>query len=275
MDTTRPVKHMMGAVVGDIVGSVYEFRNIHTEDFPLFKPLSRVTDDSVMTCAVAQALLNAKRRDTSVYEELVENMQAFGRHFPEASYGRRFIDWIWTSDPEPYDSWGNGAPMRCSPAGWITDDVRKAEALGEATAEPTHSHPYAKNAAGTVAGLICLALGKPDKEELLWYIEQRHYRVPTMTWLKKYNTFDDSSQGTMPAALACFIHGDSFEDCIRKAISIGGDSDTIAAITGSIAEAYYGIPDDILNQAWRYVPDELRIVLHNFHNTFIAQGAEH
>ena len=270
----QPPKYLMGAIVGDIVGSIYEFANIHTEDFPLFTDRCFVTDDSVLTLAVAQALINAKKKDTPLYNELVDSMQAFGRHYPDASYGGRFIDWIWSDEPRPYNSWGNGAPMRCSAAGWITNDVKKAQTLGVATAEPTHDHLYARNAAGTVAGMICLARNGAGMKELWEYAQEMGYTIPSMDWLRDNNTFDESSQATMPAALGCFLSSHSFEDSIRKAISIGGDSDTIAAITGSIAEAYYGIPDSIRREAWNYIPRKLRRVLVNFGETFgLREGA--
>lgn len=270
LEEEQPPKFLMGAIIGDIVGSIYEFDNIHTEDFPLFGPGCSITDDTVMTLAVAQALVNAKKNSkAALYDELVDCMQSFGRHYPDMSYGGRFNSWIWTQEPEPYNSWGNGAPMRCSPAGWITDDVRKAMALGVATAEPTHDHPYAKNAAGVVAGLICMARGMASKEDMRKFAEDNGYQIPTMDWLRENYTYTESSQGTMPAALACFLFSHTFEDSIRKAVSIGGDSDTIAAITGSIAEAYYGIPDNIRKEAWTYVPVKLRQVLRDFHDTFL------
>ena len=262
-------KCLMGAIVGDIVGSIYEFDNIHTEDFPLFGPGCEITDDTVMTLAVAQALVNAKKNPRlAVYDELVDCFKSFGRHYPDKSYGHRFRQWLASETRDPIDSWGNGAPMRCSAAGWITDDVRKAQALGVATAEPTHNHPYATNAAGTVAGMICLARNGADIKQLWEYAEDMGYKIPTMEWLMDNNYFTESSQGTMPAALACFLYSSSFEDSIRKAISIGGDSDTIAAITGSIAEAYYGIPDSIKEKAWSYLPQRLRRVVLSFAETF-------
>ena len=261
----------MGAIVGDIVGSVYEFDNIHTEEFSLFDHECRITDDSVMTVAVAQALINAKKNpERSVYDELVDCMRELGRRYPNKSYGHRFRAWIVSDTRDPQDSWGNGAPMRCSPAGWVTDDEEKAEALGAATAEPTHSHPYATRAAGTVAGMICWARNRADKKRLWAYAEMSGYDIPDIKWLKDNYGWTESSQGTMPAALACFLYSSSFEDSIRKAVSIGGDSDTIAAITGSIAEAYYGIPDDIKAKAWEYVPTDLRKVLHDFNDTFLT-----
>ena len=262
-------RRMMGAIVGDIVGSIYEFSNIHTEDFPLFGNGCEVTDDTVMTLAVAQAFVNAKKNPRlNLYDELVDCMRAFGRHYPDKSYGGRFARWLWSDSYDPIDSWGNGAPMRCSAAGWITEDVRKAQALGVATAEPTHNHPFATNAAGTVAGMICLARNGTDMKGLQEYAEDMGYRIPTMDWLRDNYMYTESSQGTIPAALSCFLNSSSFEDSIRKAISIGGDSDTIAAITGAIAEAYYGIPDDIRQRAWAYVPDDLRKVVIDFNDTF-------
>lgn len=269
--SAQPPKYLMGAITGDIIGSIYEFDNIHTEDFPLFGPGCELTDDSIMTLAVAQALINAKKNpELSVYDELVDCMKSFGRHYPDKSYGHRFRKWLESDDRDPIGSWGNGAPMRCSPAGWITNDVRKAQALGVATAEPTHNHPYATNAAGTVAGMICWARNGADKKRLQTFTEFAGYDIPSMEWLRDNYGWTESSQGTMPAALACFLYSSSFEDSIRKAISIGGDSDTIAAITGSIAEAYYGIPDSIKDEAWKYVPHRLRKVLHDFNDTFLS-----
>jgi len=262
-------EYLMGAIVGDIVGSIYEFNNIHTTSFPLFGPGCEITDDTVMTLAVAQALVNAKLdENVSVYNELVDCMRSFGRHYPDKSYGNRFASWLWSDSRSPVNSWGNGAPMRCSPAGWVTDDVHKAELLGIATADPTHNHVYARNAAATVAGMICEARNGTTKEYLRKYAEDKGYDIPTMDWLMDNYTYTESSQGTMPAALACFLYSDSFEDSIRKAVSIGGDSDTIAAITGSIAEPYYGIPDDIRNRAWGYVPERLRRTVRAFGEAF-------
>ena len=269
VEISSPPKYMLGAIIGDIVGSIYEFANIFTEDFPLFVKGDSITDDSVLTCAVAQAFLNSHNNDTPLYDELVGCLQSFGRNYPEAGYGRRFMDWIWTDDPEPYNSWGNGAPMRCSPAGWVTDDPDKAYALGEATAEPTHNHPHAMKAAGVTAALICMARNKASVEDMKTYALSQ-YPIPPLDFLRSHYEYTESSSGSMPAALSCFFNSTSFEDCIRKAISIGGDSDTLAAIAGSIAEAYYGIPDYIKRTAWDYVPKELRQVLHNFNDTFLT-----
>ena len=262
-------RRLMGAIVGDIVGSIYEHDNIHTTDFELFGSGCFITDDSVMTLAVAQALTKAKQNPRlTVYDEIVDCMRSFGRHYPYVGYGKRFIDWLWSDEPKPYNSWGNGAPMRCSAAGWITQDVDKAAALGALTAEPTHNHPYAIAAASTVAGMICMARKGHSKRELWDYAQSKGYAIPTMQWLRDNYEYTESSQGTMPAALACFLHSASFEDSLRKAISIGGDSDTIAAITGSIAEAYYTVPDDIRQKAWTYLPINLRKVLVEFNGTF-------
>ena len=268
MDTSKPVAHMLGAITGDIIGSIYEHANIFTEDFPLFHKACFMTDDGVLTCAVAQAMLNSRANDTYLYDELVSSLQGFGRRYPDAGYGLRFIEWIWSDDPKPYNSWGNGAPMRCSPAGWLCADPVSAYEVGEQTALPTHDHPHAKKAAGVTAALICMARNGESKADLKTYALSQ-YSIPSLDYLRRHYEYTESSSGTMPAALSCFFNSNSFEDCIRKAISIGGDSDTIAAITGSIAEAYYGIPEDIRNKAWEYVPEELRLVLHNFHDTFI------
>ena len=267
-DTDQPPKKLMGAIVGDIVGSVYEFDNIHTEDFPLFGTFSGITDDSVLTIAVAKSFLDQRREDKDLYDALVDNLRTFGRHYPEMSYGGRFFKWMWSDEREPQSSWGNGAPMRCSAAGWVTNDTEQAYHLGALTAHPTHSHPTAENAAGTVAGLICLARKGEHKPALREYAVSKGFRIPTMVWLREHNVFSEESRDTTAAALGCFFGSESFEDCVRKSVSIGGDSDTIAAIAGSIAEAYYGVPDGMRQKAWTCIPSKLRRILLDFDKTF-------
>ena len=276
-DDDEPPGRLMGAVIGDIIGSVYEFNNIHTENFPLFSRDSEITDDTVMTLAVARAFIDMRENpDIPVYDGVLDRLREFGRHYPDMSYGGRFHRWLWSDDREPWDSWGNGAPMRCSAAGWIADNPEKAYALGSATAEPTHNHLYAKHAAGTVAGLICIAhfYGEEGRRAMREYAEEKGYQIPTMQWLRDNYEYTESSQGTMPAALACLFESTSFEDSIRKAISIGGDSDTIAAITGSIAEPLYRyIPKEIKQQAWVRIPSKLRKVILDFNQTFFDEGS--
>ena len=248
---------LMGAITGDIIGSVYEWNNFKSKHFMLFSPKCFFTDDTVMSAAVAAAVMQAVKKNTEPYKELVEKMQEFGRKYPGRGYGGHFSEWIYERDPEPYNSWGNGAPMRCSYAGMLAESAEEANMLGRITAKPTHNHSEALKAAGLTAELIWRARHGETMEQLRLRAE-KEYDVPFCDDLRPDYDFDVSSQGTMPASLAAFLESSSFEDAIRNAISLGGDSDTVAAITGSMAEAYWGIPDDIWEKASEYLDDYLR-----------------
>ena len=252
----KEARKIKGAIIGDIVGSVYEFHNIKTKDFPLFSEYSRFTDDTVMTVAVAMGLLAAHKDDCDLSETLTESMHMYGNRYPHRGYGGRFKKWLRAVDPHPYNSWGNGAPMRCSSAGWLASSPEKAFELGMFTAGPTHNHPEAMKAAGLTSMLIWDARHGMGKEELR-SLADKWYKLPVLDEIRVSYSFDVSCAGTMPVALSAFFEGVSFEDSIRNAISIGGDSDTIAAITGSLAEAFYGVPEDLWRQASRYLSNEL------------------
>ncbi len=247
---------MKGAIIGDIVGSVYEHHNIKTKDFPLFSSQGRFTDDTVMTVAVAMGLLTAYKSDRDLTEALTESMLAYGNRYRQRGYGGRFRKWLQDSDPRPYNSWGNGAPMRCSAAGWMAASPEKAFELGMFTAGPTHNHPEAMKAAGVTAMLIWHARHGMGKEALR-ELAAKWYSLPVLDEIRPTYSFDVSCMGTMPVALSAFFESDSFEDAIRGAVSVGGDSDTIAAITGSLAEAFYGVPEDLWHKACEYLSDEL------------------
>ncbi len=255
---------MKGAIIGDIVGSIYEFDNLRQKDFPFFGKKCKFTDDSVMTCAVAEALMNADRTDGDLFEGLVESMQELGNAYPYRGYGLRFGDWLDSDDPQPYNSWGNGAPMRCSPAGFIAGSAEKAYALGEATAEPTHNHPEGLKAAGLTAELVWRARHGESRETLRERAFEL-YELPALDEVRPTYRFHVSSQETMPVALAAFFESTDFEDAIRNAISVGGDSDTIGAITGAIAEAYYGVPDELWQEAALYLDARLLKIVSDFY----------
>ncbi len=256
---------MKGAIIGDIVGSVYEFHNIKTKDFPLFSDKCFFTDDTVMTIAVAQGLLPAANGIVILINSLTFSMQDYGNRYPHRGYGGRFNKWLSSSNPRPYNSWGNGAPMRCSAAGWLAASPEKAFQLGMYTAAPTHNHPESMKAAGLTAMLICHARNGATKAELR-QIAEKWYSLPMLDEIRDEYSFDVSCMGTMPVALSAFFESESFEDAIRNAISIGGDSDTIAAITGSIAEAYYGVPEDLWQEASGFLNDELRLDVEEFYS---------
>ena len=255
---------MKGAIIGDIVGSVYEWHNIKTKEFPLFQKHSTFTDDTVMTCAVAKAFLEAEKDDAPIVEHMTRSMQELGRKNPHRGYGGRFGRWIYDENPQPYNSLGNGAAMRASPAGFLGKTVEDAYELGELTAMPTHDHPEGLKAAGVTAALIWLARHDADKDELYRYASNQ-YAIPNLDTIRPTYQFDVTCMGTMPVALAAFFESDSFEDAIRNAISVGGDSDTIGAITGSIAETYYGVPEEIWQEARSRLSDELAEIVDEFY----------
>lgn len=258
---------MKGAIIGDIIGSAYEFHNVKEKDFDLFPERAHFTDDTVMTVAVMKALYEYEsnewgtdlRTEPISGEQLEETLSMYmydlGNLYP-TSYGSRFKNWLRSSDPQPYNSWGNGAPMRCSAAGWFADTPDRAFVLGMITAQPSHNHVDAMIASGLTADLICRARNKATKEEM-FEVAKKFYVIPSIDDVRPWYRFDVSCQGTMPVALAAFFESKNFKDAIQNAVSVGGDSDTIAAITGSIAEAYYGLDASLWRCACGYLTKEL------------------
>ncbi|MCC8076567.1 MAG: ADP-ribosylglycohydrolase family protein [Clostridiales bacterium] len=268
---------MLGAICGDMAGSIYEWHNIKhvlTED-QLIQGRARFTDDSVMTLAVAVGLKNAlqkcgKRTDftsedeTVIREEVQRSMQLYGRQYPHAGYGGSFRGWLFASDPQPYNSWGNGSAMRASYAGWVAQTLEDAELLGRLSAEVTHNHPEGVKGAVAVSGGIFTLLHSEGedvvarKEKLARY-EAQHYDLGfTLDEIRPGYTFDVSCQGSVPQAIRAFLEGNSYSEVIALAISIGGDSDTIAAIAGSLAEAVYPIPAQIQERALARLDDTFK-----------------
>ena len=237
---------MLGAIIGDIVGSIYEWRNIKTKEFPLFGHKCEFTDDSVMTIAVAEGLMNGGTPD-----DYINAMKRIGRMYPNAGYGGHFSSWLFTDDRAPYNSWGNGSAMRVSPVGWIFDTLEKTESTAEVSAAVTHNHPEGIKGAQATAAAIFLTRNGKTKDEIKTYIENKYdYDLSrTLDEIRPTYEFDVSCMGTVPEAIIAFLESNDFEDAIRNAISLGGDSDTLTAITGSIAEAAYGVPDEIRSKA--------------------------
>ena len=259
---------MLGAIIGDIIGSPYEWHNIKTKEFDLFRRRCRFTDDSVMTIAVAEALMEAKRQkslddDGAVKTLLIASMKKWGLKYPDAGYGRAFFSWLISEDSMPYNSWGNGSAMRVSPAGWMADNIINTRKLARWTAEVTHNHPEGVKGAEAVASAIFLARKGAIKEEIHDYItEEFGYDLDrTCSEIRPGYDFDVSCQGSVPEAIIAFLEGKDFEDVIRNAVSLGGDSDTIAAMAGSIAEAFYEIPNWVAREALKRLPDEMREVI--------------
>lgn len=274
LQTPHEGRDMLGAIVGDIVGSVYEWNNIKTMEFPLFAEWATFTDDSVMTIAVAHALLgceDAPSRETlpdrsALKRALVSSMQGFGRRYPNAGYGGRFHNWLFDLAPKPYNSWGNGSAMRVSPVAWVAHSVEECELLAMETALPTHNHPEGVKGAQATAACIYLARTGYDNDEIRRYVEVNHgYDLGfSLDSIRNGYGFDVSCQGSVPPAIVAFLESSSFEDALRRVISIGGDSDTLGAITASIAQARYGIPADIAAETRRRLPDDLLEVVDCF-----------
>ena len=241
---------MFGAIIGDMVGSIYEFHNHRSKAFSLFGTGCHPTDDSIMTIAVAKAILENDGKTEGLEDKTVEWMQIIGRQYPNCGYGGHFYEWMYARNPHPYNSFGNGAAMRVSACGWAGKTLDEVKALSRAVTVVTHNHPEGVKGAEATACAIFLARTGHSKEEIRAFIEDNCYTLDfTLNEIRPTYRFDVTRQGSVPQAIEAFLESASFEDAIRNAISIGGDSDTIAAITGSIAEAFYGIPEDIRKQA--------------------------
>lgn len=237
---------MLGAICGDIVGSRFEWHNIKSKDFELFTPKCDFTDDTVMTCAVAAALLNHLQNHTDLSQDAIKYMQAYGRSFKGRGYGRSFLQWISSADPQPYNSWGNGAGMRVSPCGFLATNLEEAKRYANQVTQVTHNHPEGLKGAEAIATAVFLAKNGSSKEDIRAYVQENYYDLDfTLDEIRPTYGFDESCQGSVPQAIEAFLESTGFEDAIRNAISIGGDSDTIAAMAGAIAEAHYGIPAPI------------------------------
>ena len=248
---------MTGAIAGDIIGSVYEFDNIKTTDFPLFTNESDYTDDTIMTVAVADWLLNGG--------DLAKVMQRYGREYPypTGGYGGRFSGWLREKDPLPYNSWGNGSAMRVSAVGWMFDSLEKTLEVAKETAVVTHNHPEGIKGAQAIAAAIYLARTGKSKQDIKQYIETTFsYDLGrTCDEIRPFYRFNESCQGTVPEAIIAFLDSSDFENAIRLAVSLGGDSDTLACITGGIAEAFYGIPEDIKLEVKKRIPEKFNEII--------------
>lgn len=243
---------MFGAIIGDMVGSIYEFDNHRSKDFPFFGSGCYPTDDSIMTIAVAKAILENDGKVEGLSEKTVEWMQRIGQQYPNCGYGGRFQGWMYDDDPKPYRSFGNGAAMRVSACGWAGDSLEEVKQLSYAVTAVTHDHPEGIKGAEATACAIFLARMGRSRDEIRTFIEENYYKLNfTLDEIRPTYEFNETCQQTVPQAIKAFLESESFEDAIRNAISVGGDSDTLAAITGSIAEAFYGIPDDLREQAIR------------------------
>lgn len=260
---------MYGAILGDIIGSPYEFdRGGKTKDFPLFGRFSTYTDDTVMTLAVGDAFLDAQPfADREwIRNRLIRGMQGFGRNFPRAGYGGMFRRWLRAKDPQPYGSYGNGSAMRVSAVGWLYNDLETVRRMARLSAEVSHNHPEGLKGAEATAAAIFLARTGSSKGEIRAYMEEQfHYDLSrSCDEIRPGYHHVESCQETVPEAITAFLEGQSFEDVIRTAVSLGGDCDTLTCIAGSMAEAFYGVPEELKAECRRRLPKELRKVLLRF-----------
>lgn len=279
---------MLGAVIGDVIGSRFEFKPIKTKDFELFEANdnfnksgqltvkyfvkgSRFTDDTVMTVAICKSLLDCNGDYTSLGQSVITNMKLYGKKYPLAGYGARFNHWLMSTNSAPYNSFGNGSAMRIGAVPYFAKSLDDVKELTKAVTVVTHNHPEGIKGAEAIAVCIWLALQGATKDDIKQYVENHYYELnfDYADLIKNYD-FDETCQGSVPQAIYCFLISDSFEDTIRTAVSIGGDADTIAAMAGAIAEAYYGIPTQIKLKVLDFLPYEFIDVINAFNKRIIV-----
>lgn len=264
---------MFGAILGDIIGSTHEFDEVtKSKEFTLFGRCNIFTDDTVMTVAIAEALMDAgiEADIPTIEEHCVRSMQKWGNRYRDAGYGSRFRAWLsMGKDAHPYNSWGNGSAMRVSPAGWLYDSMERTREVARATANVTHNHPEGLKGAEATAAAIYLARNGKTKAEIKQYVETEFGydldRAPDSI-RPDFRMYEDCGR-TVPEAIVCFLYGKDFEDTVRNAVSLGGDTDTLAAIAGSVAEAFFGLPQRIAQQGAARLTKEMLLVVERFYNT--------
>ncbi|MBE7069281.1 MAG: hypothetical protein E7386_02135 [Ruminococcaceae bacterium] len=260
---------MYGAIIGDIIGSRFEFdRGRKTRKFELFTNECDFTDDTIMTAAVAEALMDAgpDADEKTIKGAVIRSMKKWGQKYPNAGYGARFISWVLTDDPKPYGSYGNGSGMRVSSAGWLYDSIERTREVARWTAEVSHNHPEGVKGAESVAAAIYMARNGSSKDEIKAYIENEFGYDLSRTLEEIRPTYHhvEDCMHTMPEAFTCFLESESYEDCIRNVMFIGGDTDTLGAIAGAVAEAFWGLPIGIIIQAKDFIPDDVEKVVERF-----------
>jgi ADP-ribosylglycohydrolase len=252
---------MLGAIIGDIVGSIYEFNPIKSKKFPLFQKQCFFTDDTVLTLAIAQALMDGSTKD-----DFISNLKEYTIKYPDRGYGGRYIKWALSDDKDSYNSYGNGSAMRVSPIAWWYDTLEQVELKAKESAIVTHSHPEGVKGAQATAASIFLARTGSTKDQIKEYIEKTYdYDLSrTLEAIRPDYSFDVTCQGSVPEAIISFLESTDFEGAIRNAISLGGDADTMAAIAGSIAEGFYNVPKEFEEKGLSYLDDDLCSVYHRF-----------
>jgi ADP-ribosylglycohydrolase len=260
---------MIGAVAGDIIGSIYEWNNIKTKDFPLFGEGCEFTDDTVCTVAVADWL--------TTNGDLSDLLSSYTLRYPGRGYGGMFLDWANQSARTPYNSWGNGSAMRVSPVAHFARDEREVLALAEKSAAVTHNHPDGIAGAQATALTMWMAVGNADAATIRREITERfdYDLSQSVDEIREWYKFDVSSAGTVPQAITCALEANNYEDAIRNAVSIGGDTDTVACITGGIAEVLFGMPEEIRTKARAYLPDEMIGIIDRFYVSMMPPIGQH
>lgn len=263
---------MIGAIIGDIVGSRFEWANHKSTDFELFTEKCSFTDDTAMTLAIAKAILESHGDWSMLGANSVKCMREIGKKYPNCGYGSRFRSWLCARNPEPYNSFGNGAAMRVSPVAYAARSKEECIMLSDEVTKVSHNHPEGIKGARAAAVATRTALHGMDKNQIRELIEREYYMLDfTIDEIRPHYRFDATCQGSVPQAIEAFLESTGFEDAIRLAVSVGGDSDTIAAITGGIAGAYYGVPNDIKARALTYLPSDLLDILEAFESTYTAR----
>lgn len=260
---------MIGAIIGDIVGSRFEWNNIKNKEFEFLNNKCFFTDDSIMSLAIAKAILECNGDYIGLSKKAIYWMQKVGRNYPNCGYGGSFYNWIYSDNPLPYNSYGNGAAMRVSACGLVAKSIEEAIDLSRKVTEISHNHPEGIKGAEATAVAIYLAKNGVNILDIRNYINDNYYPMNfKLDDIRDSYQFNEICQDTVPQAIEAFLESKNFEDAIRNAISIGGDSDTLAAITGSIAEAYYGVPTTIREQTLTFLNDELLAILSEFENAY-------
>ena len=273
---------MFGAIIGDIIGSPYEFRGMKRKDFTLFLRESDITDDSIMTIAIGDALMDWYRYGGDLNQAFTDVMRAYGRAYPhpKGAYGNAFANWLRSERPEPYNSCGNGSAMRVSPCALVAKTLEEALDLAKQSAEVTHNHPEGIRGAQATAAAIYLAKTGADKETIREYIREHYYPLDrTLDEIRPTYRFNGTCQGSVPESIQAFLESTDYEDAIRNTVSLGGDADTMGAITGSIAWAYYGRDgitpgmEKLLLRAEKCIPEELMDRIVDFRDFCRERGA--
>ncbi len=267
---------LYGAIIGDIAGSRFEFHNIKGKDksFDLLHPQCFFTDDTVMTCAIAKALMDSKGNPDRLADHAAVAMQRLGRAYPHAGYGRKFERWIWADEKNrrPYNSCGNGSAMRVSAVGYAAKNFDDVLRLSEAVTGVTHNHPEGYKGAEAAAACVWMALNGYSKDNIRTKVQEMWYPIDfTLDDIHDEYKFSELAQDTVPQAIEAFLESTSYEDALRLAITLGGDSDTLAAITGGIAGAYYGVPTELRRMSRSYLTEDLIDLINDFTNWVVEK----